>query len=66
MGGNFSLNSKNWLENAGLEEVHERLVDITYGAKAKPEIVAKSINGTCGAVPAWVAVAKSKFSSSLM
>jgi hypothetical protein len=63
MGGNFTLKLRGWLEAAGLEAVEQRLVDCPAGARnARADLVAKSINGICGAVGPLIAMAKGKTS----
>jgi gliotoxin biosynthesis N-methyltransferase len=61
MGGNFGPNLKEWMENAGLEDVQVDVLQCKVGAKAKPELKQASINGAAGAGPMIVAMARSKF-----
>jgi hypothetical protein len=60
MGGNFGPNLKEWMENAGLEDVQVDILQCKVGAKAKPELKQASINGAAGAGPMIVAMARSK------
>ena len=58
MGGNFALKMHGWLE-----AVEQRFVDCPAGAmNARADLVAKSINGICGAIDPLIAMAKSKTS----
>jgi hypothetical protein len=60
MGGNFASKMRGWLEAAGLEQVEARFVDGKAGVRnPKPELVGKSINGSCDAIDPLVAMAKS-------
>ncbi|KAI1037823.1 hypothetical protein LB503_009559 [Fusarium chuoi] len=58
MGGNFGPNLKEWMENAGLEDVQVDVLQCKVGAKAKPELKQASINGAAGAGPMIVAMAR--------
>ncbi|KAM0431680.1 hypothetical protein ACHAQK_009997 [Fusarium lateritium] len=58
MGGNFGPNLKEWMENAGLEDVQVDILHCNVGAKAKPELKEASINGAGGAGPMIVAMAR--------
>lgn len=60
MGGNFGPNLKEWMENAGLEDVQVDILECKVGARAKPELKEASINGAAGAGPMIVAMARSK------
>lgn len=61
MGGNFAVKLRGLLEEAGLENVEERVVEIPAGARnTNPNLAARSINGVCGALEPLIAVAKSK------
>jgi hypothetical protein len=61
LGGNFTLKMRELLKTAGLEDVEERFVDFKVGAKSsRPDLVAKSINGTCDAIDPLIATAKSE------
>lgn len=65
MGGNFGPNLKEWMENAGLEDVQVDILQCKVGAKAKPELKQASINGAAGAGPMIVAMARSKSYSNM-
>ncbi|KAL7940351.1 hypothetical protein V8C42DRAFT_243880 [Trichoderma barbatum] len=58
MGGNFGLNLKGWMEDAGLEDVQQTVLNCKVGAKAKPELKLSSINGAAGAGPMILAIAR--------
>lgn len=61
MGGNFAPKMRGCLEVVGLEAVEERFVDCKAGARnPKPDLVGKSINGTCDAIDPLIAMAKSE------
>ena len=60
VGGDFVRSLRKDLREAGLEEVEERLVDVPSGARnPNPDLVVKSTDGACNAVPPMVAMAKS-------
>jgi hypothetical protein len=61
VGGDFAFRLKSLLEGAGLERVEERRVQFQVGAKAKPDLVQKSINGVCKSVVPLTAAARCKF-----
>nr|WNS47922.1 CapG [Capnodium sp. TTI-000886] len=58
MGGNFGRNLKEWMEEAGLEDVEQSLLRSKVGAKAEPGMEDISINGSVGAGPMIVAMAR--------
>lgn len=60
MGGNFGLNLRGWMEDAGLEDVQQTVLNCKVGAKAKPELKLSSINGAAGAGPMIIAIARGK------
>jgi hypothetical protein len=61
VGGNLASKLRRWLEAAGLEALEERRVDIASGVKnARPELMEKSINGTCGMVDPLISMAISR------
>ena len=58
-GPNFAIQLKSHMSKIGLVNIQQRIVNMQTGIRARtPELIAKSINGTCGAIPPILAVAK--------